>query len=48
MLALPFPAFDPVALDLGVFEIRWYALAYLAGFILGWAYAPGRVNWATS
>ena len=39
MLALPFPAFDPVALDLGVFEIRWYALAYLAGFILGWAYA---------
>ena len=39
MFALPFPAFDPVALDLGVVQIRWYALAYLVGFVLGWAYA---------
>ena len=39
MLAIPFPAFDPVALDLGVIQIRWYALAYIAGILLGWRYA---------
>ena len=33
---MPFPAFDPVALALGPLVIRWYALAYLAGFVLGW------------
>ena len=30
--------FNPVALDLGIIQIRWYALAYLAGFLLGWRY----------
>ena len=38
--ALPFPPIDPVifSLDLGfmMFELRWYALAYIAGLILGW------------
>ena len=29
---------DPVALDLGVFELRWYSLAYLAGIFLGYWY----------
>lgn len=29
---------SPVALDLGVFELRWYSLAYLAGFVLGFLY----------
>jgi phosphatidylglycerol:prolipoprotein diacylglycerol transferase len=38
-MALEFPNIDPVALALGPVEIRWYALAYLAGFILGWRYA---------
>lgn len=33
-----FPNFDPVALWVGPLPIRWYALAYLAGFILGWRY----------
>ena len=37
-LVLPFPAIDPVALEIGPLAIRWYALAYLAGFILGWRY----------
>lgn len=38
-MALKFPDIDPVALSLGPLEIRWYALAYLAGFLLGWQYA---------
>lgn len=49
ILAMPFPAIDPVALDLGPVVIRWYALAYVAGILLGWRYAvriaretPGR------
>lgn len=33
-----FPNIDPVALSLGPFQIRWYALAYLTGFLLGWRY----------
>jgi len=38
MLALAFPPLDPVALSFGPLVIRWYALAYLVGFILGWRY----------
>lgn len=38
-MSLNFPNIDPVALALGPLEIRWYALAYLAGFLLGWRYA---------
>lgn len=34
-----FPHIDPVAFWLGPFAIRWYALAYLAGFLIGWRYA---------
>ena len=37
-MAIEFPNIDPVALSIGPIEIRWYALAYLAGFILGWQY----------
>ena len=29
---------SPVALDLGVFELRWYSLAYLAGIFIGYWY----------
>jgi phosphatidylglycerol:prolipoprotein diacylglycerol transferase len=39
LFALPFPAIDPVALQLGPFAIRWYALAYIAGIVGGWYYA---------
>ena len=38
LYALPFPAIDPVAIDLGFFAVRWYALAYIAGLLLGWRY----------
>ena len=30
---------DPIAFSLGPLAVRWYALAYLAGFMLGWRYA---------
>ena len=36
MLAIPFPDFNPVALELGPFAIKWYGLAYMAGLVLGW------------
>ena len=31
--------FDPVLIDLGLFQIRWYSIAYILGIILGWMYA---------
>ena len=31
--------FDPVFIDLGFFQIKWYSIAYIMGIILGWAYA---------
>ena len=37
-LAIPFPAIDPVLVSMGPFAIRWYALAYIAGILLGWRY----------
>jgi len=39
MFALPFPAIDPVAIAIGPVLVRWYALAYIAGILLGWRYA---------
>jgi len=30
--------FDPVLLDLGFIDIRWYSLSYIFGIIFGWAY----------
>ncbi len=37
--ALSFPLVDPVAVSIGPFAIRWYALAYVAGLLGGWFYA---------
>ena len=34
-----YPEINPVALEIGPLPIRWYALAYIAGLIIGWAYA---------
>src|ERR1700730_1007881 len=36
LFAIPFPAIDPVAISLGPFAIRWYALAYIVGLLIGW------------
>lgn len=35
---LQFPDISPIAFSIGPVTVRWYALAYLAGFILGWQY----------
>lgn len=46
-LVIPYPEIDPVLFSLGPIAIRWYALAYIAGLVLGWRYglklaaAPG-------
>jgi phosphatidylglycerol:prolipoprotein diacylglycerol transferase len=39
VLVIPYPAFDPVLVHLGPFAIRWYALAYIFGILIGWGYA---------
>jgi phosphatidylglycerol:prolipoprotein diacylglycerol transferase len=38
MFVIPYPAIDPVLVSFGPFAVRWYALAYIAGLILGWLY----------
>jgi len=41
---VPFPEIDPILVHLGPFAIRWYALAYVAGILLGWRYATGLLK----
>ena len=43
-LAIAFPVFDPIAISLGPIAIRWYALAYIGGIVLGWIYARALVK----
>ncbi len=38
MSGLPFPNIDPIAFEIGPVVIRWYALAYIVGIIIGWRY----------
>jgi phosphatidylglycerol:prolipoprotein diacylglycerol transferase len=35
LFAVPFPVIDPVLVEIGPLPIRWYALAYIAGLLLG-------------
>src|SRR5438132_5346898 len=44
LYALPFPNFDPVLIQLGPFAIRWYALAYIVGILIGWLYARALIR----
>jgi phosphatidylglycerol:prolipoprotein diacylglycerol transferase len=43
-LTIAFPVFDPVAFSIGWFVIRWYALAYIGGIVLGWIYARSLIK----
>jgi phosphatidylglycerol:prolipoprotein diacylglycerol transferase len=43
---LLFPEFNPVIVQLGPFGIRWYALAYILGLVLGWRLARRLVQLA--
>jgi phosphatidylglycerol---prolipoprotein diacylglyceryl transferase len=48
LLAIPFPAIDPVAIAIGPLAIRWYALAYVVGLLGGWFHArrlAARSEW---
>src|ERR1700761_4887756 len=29
---------NPIALNLGFLQIRWYSLAYISGILIGWLY----------
>jgi phosphatidylglycerol---prolipoprotein diacylglyceryl transferase len=46
---IPFPDFDPVLISIGPFAIRWYALAYIFGILMGWVYGRAIIrnerNW---
>ena len=39
LLLIPYPHFNPVLVHFGPFAIRWYALAYIFGILIGWFYA---------
>lgn len=41
---MQFPNIDPILVHIGPFAIRWYALAYVAGILLGWRYATGLLR----
>jgi phosphatidylglycerol:prolipoprotein diacylglycerol transferase len=43
-LTIAFPVFNPIALQIGPIAIRWYALAYIGGIVLGWLYARSLVK----
>ncbi len=44
IFVLPFPHIDPVLVSIGPFAIRWYALAYILGILLGWLYARAVIK----
>jgi phosphatidylglycerol---prolipoprotein diacylglyceryl transferase len=41
--ALPFPAIDPIALQLGPVAIHWYGIGYVAGILFAWWYTKRLV-----
>jgi phosphatidylglycerol:prolipoprotein diacylglycerol transferase len=44
LFAIPFPVIDPILISVGPFAIRWYALSYIAGILLGWLYARAIIR----
>ena len=39
---IPYPGFDPVALQIGPLAVRWYGITYLAGFAAAWILGKRR------
>src|SRR5262249_19874284 len=44
LYVIPFPNFDPVPVSFGPIALRWYALAYIAGILLGWVYVRAIIR----
>jgi phosphatidylglycerol:prolipoprotein diacylglycerol transferase len=44
LLTIAFPVFDPIAIAIGPIAIRWYALGYIFGIVLGWIYARALIK----
>jgi phosphatidylglycerol:prolipoprotein diacylglycerol transferase len=44
LLLIPYPEINPVLISIGPLPIRWYALAYIAGLLFGWAYVRHLVG----
>jgi prolipoprotein diacylglyceryltransferase len=48
IMALPFPAISPEVFSVTLFgmtfALRWYALAYIAGLLVGWALVTQAVR----
>src|SRR3954466_10676550 len=44
LLTIAFPQFDPIAIAIGPIAIRWDALAYIGGIVLGWIYARALIK----
>ena len=38
MIGIPFPQIDPILIEIGPLAIRWYALSYIVGLLIGWRY----------
>jgi len=41
---MQYPNINPVALDLGFFQIHWYGITYLVAFVVGWWLATWRAS----
>ena len=44
LYVIAFPDFDPVLIEVGPYAIRWYALAYILGILVGWIYVRKLVR----
>jgi len=44
LFTIPYPAIDPNIIAFGPFAIRWYAIAYIMGLVLGWRYCVSLVK----
>src|SRR5216683_1423535 len=44
LYVIPFPAIDPVLISIGPVAVRWYALGYIVGILLGWLYARAVIR----